>query len=441
MPDVTLTPPTSPFRATISPPGSKSLTNRALILASMAEGTSTLSNVLFADDTHVMLEALKSLGHDLTIDRDNHTVKIAGGATVPSGRADLYCNNSGTTIRFLAAALARARGTYRLDGNERMRQRPIEGLGSLLKNLGTRITYESQPGYPPLTLHADGLPGGLLSFGNAASSQYLSAVLMVAPFARHEVQVNLGPQMSWPYVAMTMRLMDHFGHLPELERDPDTAEPKRIVIPNTGPYVATRYTIEPDASNASYLLAAAALHEGSQVTVQNLGTASLQGDTAIADHLRDMGAQVTTTKASITVRGPGKLRGVTLDLTPTPDLAQTLAVVALFADGPTTLMGLKSLRVKETDRVAALDAELAKLGARVEIENAEDGDVTMTITPPRPPHHLRAADIHTYDDHRMAMSFALAATRIEGVKILDAQCCAKTYPEFFDDFRRLLASR
>jgi 3-phosphoshikimate 1-carboxyvinyltransferase len=439
MPDITLTPPSAPFRATIAPPGSKSLTNRALILASMADGTSTLRNVLFADDTQVMLDALAKLGYAVEVDRPAHVVTLRGGP-VAERSAELYCQNSGTTLRFLAAALCRARGTYRLDGNERMRQRPIEGLATLLKHLGVRVTFDGQPGYPPLTVHADGLPGGLLTFGASASSQYLSAVLMVAPFARHEVQVKLeGPQMSWPYVAMTMRLMDTFGHLPELERDPDTGDPKRIVIP-IGTYSPTDYTIEPDASNASYLLAAAALHPGSAVTIQNLGTASLQGDIAIADYLAQMGANVTKTKSSLTVEGTEKLNGIDVDLTPTPDLAQTLAVAAIFATSSTTLRGLKSLRVKETDRVAALQNELTKLGAHIEVENAPSGEVSMTITPPRPPHHLRSADIETYDDHRMAMSFALAATKIECTTILNAECCSKTYPEFFEDFQRLISN-
>ncbi|MFN4242150.1 MAG: 3-phosphoshikimate 1-carboxyvinyltransferase [Tepidisphaerales bacterium] len=425
-----------PFEGVVRVPGSKSLTNRALVLASMATGVSDISNVLLADDTLVMLEALKALGHRVELDEAARTVRVEGsGGDVPHAAAELMCGNSGTTLRFLAAAVARGRGRYRFDGIARMRQRPVGGLGQLLQNLGVRVSYEQQPGFPPMWVDADRLPGGTLLFGTAESSQFLSAVLMVAPFARHEVRVNLtGPQTSWPYVAMTMRLMDHFGHYAELERDEDTGEPTRIVVPR-GIYRAGPYVVEPDASNASYFLAAAAVNPGSRVRLDGLGGTSLQGDIAAATLLESMGAAVELADDHITLTGPERLDGITADLSGTPDLAQTLAVVAAFARSPSTFTGLHTLRVKETDRIAALQTELTRLGCAVAV--SEDRGVSLTVVPPPGGVH-RPAAIDTYDDHRMAMAFAVAATRIDGLVIRNPMCCAKTYPGFFDDLRALL---
>ena len=435
MPDVTIEPVARPFSATITPPGSKSLTNRALVLAALADGTSHLSNVLFADDTLVMLECLTRLGFDLHVDRAASAVRVGGlGGRIPTSSADLFCGNSGTTIRFLTALCALGRGRFNLDGIPRMRQRPIGDLAALLKNLGVRIDYVMEPGFPPVLVHGRGLAGGIGRFGGSQSSQYLSAVLQAAPYARHEVAIDLdGPQTSWPYVAMTMRLMDQFGVIPELVRDPSTGEPRRIIVPNGAPYRATDYAIEPDASNATYFLAAAAIHPGAKVTIEGLGRRSLQGDVGFADVLHRMGADLLFGADFITVIGPKALGGVEVDLSAMPDTAQTLAVAALFAEGPTVITGLHTLRVKETDRVAALAAELAKLGAGVEV-NGDD----LTIHPPAG--GPRPADIDTYDDHRMAMSFALAGTKAPGVTIKDAQCVNKTYPRYFEDLDRVLAT-
>jgi 3-phosphoshikimate 1-carboxyvinyltransferase len=431
MSDVTLKPFDKPFTATAAVPGSKSLTNRALILAALASGISELSNILLADDTRVMLQGLEKLGFPLQLDVASHSVKITGAAgKIPASTADLFCGNSGTTIRFLAALCALGSGAYTLDGIPRMRLRPIAELVEPLRNLGSRVDYLGQPGYPPICITADSLPGGLLKYGSAASSQFLSALLMACPYARHEVHVDLqGPQTSWPYVAMTMQLMDHFGITPELLRDPITGDPRQIVIPPST-YTATQYTIEPDASNAAYFLATAAVHPGAKVTVPGLGSTSLQGDVGIANVLKKMGADIILTKDSVTVAGTDTLEGIDVDLLPMPDQAQTLAVVALFAHGPTILRGLHTLRVKETDRLAALSTELQKFGANVTV----GGDDTLTI---QPPDHLQPATVDTYDDHRMAMSFAIAATKIPGVTIKDTQCVNKTYPDFFTDPEKL----
>jgi 3-phosphoshikimate 1-carboxyvinyltransferase len=431
MPDIRLDPISRPFKGAITPPGSKSLTNRALLLGALAAGRSTLTNVLFADDTRVMLDSLQKLGLELLIDEPAHTVTIAGrGGKIPAPGAELFCGNSGTTIRFLTAASALGQGDFALDGNARMRQRPIAELVDLLRNLGVRVSYRGEPGCPPVVVHGHGLPGGILQYGSAQSSQFLSAVLMISPMARHEIQVDLtGPQTSWPYVAMTMQMMDAFGITPELIRDPLTAEPNRIIVPQ-GIYSGYRYEIEPDASNATYFLAAAAIHPGATVVVLGLGSASLQGDVGFAAVLAKMGAKVTIIKDSITVTGPQDLRGVDVDLVSMPDTAQTLAVAALFAHGRTILRGLHTLRVKETDRLAALSNELGRLGASVEIQ----GDALQIDSPLA----VRPAEIETYDDHRMAMSFAVAATRAAGVVIKDPECVNKTYPDYFRDLTHLL---
>jgi 3-phosphoshikimate 1-carboxyvinyltransferase len=435
MPDVTIEPVSRPFTATITPPGSKSLTNRALVLAALADGASNLSNVLFADDTLVMLDCLARLGFDLDVDKDSNRVRVGGLAgRIPAASAELFCGNSGTTIRFVTALCALGRGRFTLDGIPRMRQRPIGDLVALLKNLGVRTEYVIESGFPPVLVNADGLAGGIARFGGSQSSQFLSAVLQVAPYARHEVSIDLdGPQTSWPYVAMTMRLMDEFHVIPELVRDPKTGDPRRIIIPHGQPYRATDYAIEPDASNATYFLAAAAIHPGAKVTVEGLGKRSLQGDVGFADVLHRMGADLLFGNDFITVIGPKRLQGIEVDLSAMPDTAQTLAVAALFAEGPTTITGLHTLRVKETDRVAALAAELTNLGADVDVEGDD-----LSIHPPE--RGVRPACIHTYDDHRMAMSFALAGTKSAGVRILDAQCVNKTYPNYFADLERALSS-
>ena len=424
----------TPFDAAVRVPGSKSLTNRALVLSALATGPCRLAGALFADDTRRMLDALRTLGMSLQIDEAAATVAVdaPGSPDFALEDAAIDCGNSGTTLRFLAALLAAVgEGRYTLDGVARMRQRPAGPLVELLNALAGRDAVMGVGGRPPLTVHSNGLAGGSVGYpaGESLSSQFLSAALMVAPYARREVRVDLaGRQASWPYVRMTMRLMDEFGVTPEVEvTDDDARDPLAVVVPR-GRYAGTAYAVEPDASAASYFLALAAIHPGGRVTVPGLGTASLQGDAAFAGVLRRMGCEVAQTADATTVVGPPQLDAVDVDLADMPDCAQTLAVAALFAAGETTLRGLKTLRVKETDRVAALQAELTKLGAEVTV--AEADEVTMTIVPPP---RVRAATVETYDDHRMAMSFALAATKRRGVAIADPACVNKTYPGFWDD--------
>jgi 3-phosphoshikimate 1-carboxyvinyltransferase len=431
MSDLLMQPFNRPIRSVVSVPGSKSLTNRALVLAAMSDRACALTNVLFADDTRVMLDGLKSLGFELQVDEAHRKVVVHGkSGRIPATDADLFCGNSGTTIRFLTALCCLGNGEYRLDGIERMRSRPIGQLVDLLKNLGGRVSYSGQAGFPPVVVQADGLPGGLIRYPSAMSSQFLSAALMISPFTRHEVRVDLEPnQTSWPYIWMTLRMMDQFGITPELARDPATGEPKQITVP-TGHYTAGAYAIEPDASNAAYFMGIAALHPGSSITIAGLGSNSLQGDVQFSKILKQMGASVKIEKDSMTVAGNDELEGVDVNLLDMPDQAQTLGVLALFAKGRTTIRGLHTLRLKETDRLSALSTELRKFGAIVTVE----ADHTLMVDPPTIP---TAAAVDTYDDHRMAMSFAMAGTRIGGVIIKDSGCVSKTYPEFFSDVERL----
>lgn len=430
--DITLTPFERPFRASIAPPGSKSLTNRALVIAALAGGDSTLSNVLLADDTEVMLDGLARLGYRLDVDRAMARVTVHGrGGRVPKRKVSLACGNSGTTIRFLAALCTLGKGVYRLDGNERMRQRPIGQLVDLLTSLGATISYEGKKGYPPIEVTADGLAGGKTRFPAAHSSQYLSAVLLAAPYAAEDVIVELEPdQTSWPYVAMTIELMRRSGvhTLVALDHPGDRPRELRVL---RAPYTPRDYTVEPDASNATYFMAAAAARPGASVTIPGLGRASLQGDVGFGEVLEKMGASMTLEDGSVTVEGAEHLRGINVDMSDMPDAAMTLAALSVLAVGATTIRGLHTLRVKETDRLAALQAELQKLGARATIE-----DDTLHIGPPHEPH---GAAIDTYDDHRMAMAFAVLGTRIPGITIRAAECVSKTYPAFFEDLERLRA--
>ena len=421
-----------PFRRSVCVPGSKSITNRALPLAALAEGASELTGVLFADDTERMLEALGTLGYTLDIDRPGRCVRITGrGTQFPTSASELACGNSGTTIRFLAAMLTVGQGTFTLDGVPRMRERPIGQLVEQLTTLGARIEYLTKPGYPPLVVRASGLAGGSCVFEGAQSSQYISAVLLAAPYARSTVRVKLvGPVTSEPYVQMTLLMMQQFGYRGLVVQ----AKPgERTLTLSPGHYESREYAIEPDASNASYFLTAAALSKGSSITIENLGKNSLQGDVAFADLLHEMGAGLVFGSDFVTVTGVGPLHGIDMDMNHIPDMAQTLAVAALFAQGPTTIRNVANLRIKETDRLAALETELCKFGAQVSTTTD-----SITIIPPKTP-HAPAGGVETYDDHRMAMAFGVAGLFVEGVRINNPQCTAKTYPEFFTDLAHATA--
>lgn len=414
--------PTGALRGTICPLGSKSITNRALVCAALAEGESLLTGALDSEDTQVMIDSLRRLGVVVEHDSAAATIRVVGcGGRLPVDRAELYVANSGTTVRFLTAMLAVGHGVYRLDGAPRMRERPIRDLLAALEQLGAEAECESPGGCPPVVVRASGLRGGRATVAGDISSQFLSGLLMAVPYAESDVELVVeGALVSRPYVDITLAVMNSFG----VTVDSDGPSRFRVHAPRC--YRGQRYAIEPDASAASYFFAAAAITRG-EVTVEGLSRNSLQGDVGFCECLAQMGCDVRYASDGITVVGR-PLHGIDVDMNGISDTVQTLGAVALFASGPTTIRGVAHIRHKETDRIHALAAELRKLGA--EVEERTDG---LTIVP-RP---LHGAAIDTYNDHRMAMSLALAGLVVPGVVIRDPACTSKTYPRYFDDLKRL----
>jgi 3-phosphoshikimate 1-carboxyvinyltransferase len=416
---IEIQPARQPIRASVRPPGSKSITNRALVCAALADGTSTLRGALDSEDTQVMIEGLRAMGVEVEVREGGETLIVKGcGGAFAAKKAELFVGNSGTTVRFLTAMTTLGQGTYRLDGIERMRERPIGDLVEALNQLGANVTCEGSDNCPPVVVQADGLPGGKAKIRGNISSQYLSGLLMAGACARDGLVVQVeGTLVSVPYVAMTLAVMESFG------ASASAADAyAEIAIPAGSSYQACDYAIEPDASAASYFWAAAAV-TGGEVTVEGLSRESLQGDVAFVECLAQMGCDVHYGSNSVTVVG-APLKGVEVDMNAISDTVQTLAVVALFANGPTKIWNVSHIRHKETDRIAAVAAELRKLGTEV-IEHSSGLEII--------PGALTAAEIETYDDHRMAMSFALAGLVQPGVVILDPGCTAKTYPRFFED--------
>ncbi len=425
MPDtIEITPVSGPVSGSIRPPGSKSITNRALACAALADGKSRLFGALHSEDTVVMTEALRSLGIDVDVDTQVATIAVDGcGGNLFSTKADLYVANSGTTVRFLTALVAIGHGTFRLDGTARMRERPIADLVDALQALGVDVQCEQDTNCPPVVIRAAGLTGGAVRIRGDISSQYLSGLLMAAPYARQDTHIEIeGDLVSVPYVDMTLAVMRQFGaHV-------TTNDGRTYTIPSQQTYSAQDYTIEPDASAASYFWAAAAI-TGGTVTVEGLSRTSLQGDVAFCECLAAMGCDVQYNNDSITVTG-NPLRGIDTNMCDISDTVQTLSAVAMFAESPTTITGVDHIRHKETDRIGNLAIELRKLGAGV--EELADG---LRVTPqPR-----QGASIATYNDHRMAMSLSLVGLKTPGVIIEDPGCTEKTYPHFFKDLRRLCA--
>ncbi len=423
---IEIQPVAGPLDAAVRPPGSKSLTNRALLCAALAEGRSTLRGALDSEDTQVMVDGLRALGFALDEQPERHSIEVNGGSgRIPAKFADVYVANSGTTVRFLTALVTLGSGIYRLHGTPRMHERPIADLLDALAGIGVDLGSEKRNGCPPVMVRADGLPLSKASIRGDVSSQFLSALLMVAPCAAGaadtpvEIEIE-GPLVSKPYVRMTVAVMQAFGA--RVAHGDDLA---RFDIGRTG-YRGRRYDVEPDASAASYFWAAAAI-TGGRVRVDGLSKDSLQGDVAFCDCLERMGCHVRYESDGITVEGR-PLVGIDVDMNAISDTAQTLAAVALFADGPTEIRGVGHIRHKETDRIGALATELRKLGAGV--TEKPDG---LHIEPGP----LHAATIDTYDDHRMAMSLALVGLKVPGIAINDPGCTAKTYPNFFDDLASL----
>lgn len=421
---VAITPIADALQGRIRPPGSKSLTNRALVCAALAEGNSVLTGALASEDTAVMIAALQQLGVSIASHRDETQLAVKGvGGRLKAADEPLLVGNSGTTMRFLTAAAALADGPVVLDGVQRMRERPIGDLLDALKQLGADAASLEQDGYPPVRVGGGGLPGGTATIRGDMSSQFYSGLLLAAPYADRDVQLVVdGVLVSVPYVRMTLRVMEQFGVAAEA-----AAPYGRIVVPGRQTYRGANYEIEADASAASYFFAAAAV-AGGQVCVEGLSKESLQGDVDFCQCLAEMGCSVHYGTNEIVVERRSRLRGIDVDMNNISDTVQTLAVVALFAEGTTRIHNVAHIRHKETDRIQAVATELRKLGAVV--DDTEDG---LEISPGV----HRGAAIDTYDDHRMAMSFALAGLRIPGVVINDPGCTAKTYPRFFEDFHRL----
>ncbi len=410
----------NPVDADVVVPGSKSYTNRALLIAALSGGRTVLEGALFSDDTHHMADSLRRLGIQVTEDEERARFTVVGcEGQIPAGSAELYVGNSGTTARFLAAFVSLGNGEYVIDGVDRMRERPIQDLIDGLAPLGVDVTSLNGNGCPPIRIRAKGIEGGRTFVRGDRSSQYFTSLLLSAPYARKDVEVRVtgADLISKPYLDMTIAIMERFG----VEATNDSYNTFSVRAGQR--YVSRTYHVEPDASNASYFFGAAALTSG-RVCVRNLDRSSAQGDVKFVDVLERMGCAVTERPDGIELTGPTKLTGIDVDLNDMPDTAQTLCAIAPFANGPTTIRNIGSLRIKETDRLAAIEAELARLG--VEVETWSDGiriQPTNTIIP---------AAVDTYDDHRMAMSLSLIGLRAPGVVINNPECVNKTFPTFFD---------
>ena len=406
--------------ATVTVPGSKSYTNRALIAAALARGESVIRNPLHSDDTRYMADALNQLGIAVSTQPDGSFSVHGQDGRIPARSARLFVGNAGTAMRFLTAMLTLGEGTYVIDGTDRMRERPIQDLLDGLIQLGAGVCSVKGTGCPPVEIRAAGLRGGSVRIPGDKRSQFFSAILLAAPYARSDVEIRVdGPLVSRPYVDMTISLMREFGA--QAQRT-DTV----MAVRAGRHYVGRDYTVECDASSASYFLAAAAV-TGGRVRVTGLSRESAQGDVHFADALARMGCDVRDGRTPdgvpfIDVRG-GKLRGIEIDMGDMSDVSMTLAAVAVFAEGPTRIINVANMRLKETDRIAALATELRRIGQ--DVTELPDG----IVIEPRP---VRGAVIRTYDDHRMAMSFAVVGLRTAGIIVENPSCVSKTFPDFFE---------
>jgi 3-phosphoshikimate 1-carboxyvinyltransferase len=409
-----------PINARVRPPGSKSFTNRALCVAALASGTSVLRGVLFSDDTEAMLGCLEALGIATVVDRVACTVTVTGCGGVPTvDGVTLFVRQSGTTARFVVPLAALGHGSVIIDGHEQMRARPngdlVDGLRQLGVNLESVAEQGEVSGGLPIRMHADGVVGGAVTVAGNVSSQYLSGLLLSAPcFAKGLDVTVVGELVSQPYVDMTIATMRAFGAKVEA-----FGYERFVVAP--GGYNSCAYDIEPDASAASYFFGAAAVC-GGRVTVEGLGSAAVQGDIAFADILGRMGATIEQTETETTVIVDRQLHGIDVDMADCSDTAQTLAAVAVYAQGPTSIRGIGFIRFKEIDRVSAVVTELQRCG--IEARHDPDG---FTVQPGSP----LPCVIETSNDHRMAMSFSLLGLGAPGISIADPNCVRKTFPNFF----------
>jgi len=416
--------PISKVNGVINLPGSKSLSNRALLLAALAEGTTEITNLLDSDDIRHMLNALKKLGVSYELSADKTVCKVQGLAgafdTSDKGQIELFLGNAGTAMRPLCAALCLGKGDYILTGEPRMEERPIDALVDSLRTAGCSITCQKTEGYPPLHIKANGIKGGKVDIDGTISSQFLTALLMAAPMAQQDMEITIvGELVSKPYIEITLDIMAKFG----VTVEHDNFQTFHVKSGQT--YQSpSKFLVEGDASSASYFLAAAAI-KGGEIKVTGIGKSSVQGDTQFANVLSDMGADVTWGEDYISVKS-APLTAVDQDMNHIPDAAMTIATAALFAKGTTAIRNIYNWRVKETDRLFAMATELRKVGAEV-----VEGEDYIEITPPA---KLQHAAIDTYDDHRIAMCFSLVALSDTAVTINDPGCTAKTFPDYFEKF-------
>ncbi|VEB25024.1 3-phosphoshikimate 1-carboxyvinyltransferase [Avibacterium volantium] len=413
----------------INLPGSKSLSNRALLLAALAKGTTQVRNLLDSDDIRHMLNALQALGVKYQLSQDKRECKIegVGGAFQWQGGLSLYLGNAGTAMRPLSAALClkgEVPAEIILTGEPRMKERPIKHLVDALCQVGANISYLENEGYPPIAIQNSGLKGGKVQIDGSISSQFLTALLMAAPLAEGDMEIEIiGDLVSKPYIDITLAMMKDFGVTVRNDGY------RTFFVQGNQSYISPkRYLVEGDASSASYFLAAGAIK--GKVKVTGIGKNSIQGDRLFADVLDKMGAKITWGEDFIQAE-KGNLKGIDMDMNHIPDAAMTIATTALFADGETVIRNIYNWRVKETDRLSAMATELRKIGAEV-----EEGEDYIRIQP-LPLDQFQPAEIETYNDHRMAMCFALVALSNTPVTILDPKCTAKTFPTFFAEFGKI----
>lgn len=408
-----------PVDGVVHVPGSKSYTNRALIIAAIAQGRSTIRGALFSDDTERMADSLRRLGIHVDEEAGSARFAVDGlGGRIPATSAEVFVGDAGTAARFLTAFLSLGHGRYRLDGDPRMRKRPIQPLLDGLRALGVNAYSEAGTGCPPVVVESDGLDGGEVTMPGDQSSQYFSGLLMVGPITREGLTIHVEREMvSKPFIDMTAASMRAFGV--NMSRNADFS---LLEAPGGQAYGARDYFVEPDASNASYFFGAAAITSG-RVRLEHLDRSSAQGDLQFLDALRAMGCEVTDDDGFAEVRGPHQLRGITVDANDFSDTALTLCALAPFAAGPTEIRNIEHTRRQECDRIAAAVSELRKLGQ--EVEEFADGLCIM----PRP---IRPAVIETYNDHRVAMAFALVGLVAPGVQISDPGCTTKTFPDYWE---------
>ncbi|RKU38226.1 3-phosphoshikimate 1-carboxyvinyltransferase [Candidatus Poribacteria bacterium] len=412
-----------PIDATIEIPGSKSYTNRALLVAAMANGVSTLTGALFSDDTHYMSASLRKLGVHIDADEKQARFDVRGnGGDIPVSSADLYIGNSGTTSRSLTAYVSLGHGKFVIDGDEPMRRgRPISDLLDALTQIGVSARSQFDNGHLPVIIQADGLEGGSTRLDVSKSSQFLTALLLIAPHAKNGMEIEVIGKREMPYIDITLAVMEAFGVHAVNE------DYRYFRIEGGQEYQPRVYNIEPDASNASYFFAAAAL-TGGRVTVQHLHADSAQGDLQFVRVLEQMGCQVAFSNTGITVTGPRQLKGIDVDMRTISDTSLTLAAIAPFADSKVTIRNIEHTRWQETDRVHAMVTELRKLSVPV-VEHQDGLEISPTpITP---------AAIDTYEDHRVAMAFSLIGLKVPGIRINDPECVAKTFPHYFQVLERL----